>query len=53
MKSWWPYGRMAIFAMVNLSLGVMIYVLFSRAGIIGVQEKDVSDDDIMDAELAE
>lgn len=53
MKSWWPYGRMAIFAMVNLSLGVMIYVLFSRAGIIGVQEKEVSDDDIMDAELAE
>ena len=53
MKSWWPYARIVIFAMVNLSLAVVIYVLFSRAGIIGTQENNISEEDIMDAELAE
>ena len=54
MKSWWPYARLAIFVMVNLSLVAIIYVLFKSAGIIGYQSDDMpSDDEVLDAELAE
>ena len=34
-NSWWPYARMAGFLLINVTFGVLIYVLFRRSGIIG------------------
>jgi hypothetical protein len=33
--SWWPIARLAGFAIINLALGIIVYVLFRKAGIIG------------------
>ena len=35
LYSWWPYARLGGFLMINAILGLIIYALFSRAGIIG------------------
>ena len=35
LYSWWPYARLGGFVMINVILGVIIYALFSKAGIIG------------------
>ena len=35
LYSWWPYARLGGFVMINAILGLIIYALFSRAGIIG------------------
>tara|TARA_B100000686_G_C16158066_1_gene650090 strand:- start:104 stop:574 length:471 start_codon:yes stop_codon:yes gene_type:complete len=35
LYSWWPFARLGGFVMINVMLGVLIYVLFSKAGIIG------------------
>ena len=33
--SWWPIARLAGFVIINLALGIIVYVLFRKAGIIG------------------
>ncbi|MEO2242131.1 MAG: OPT/YSL family transporter [Candidatus Poseidoniia archaeon] len=35
LYSWWPYARLFGFLIINVFLGAMVYVLFSKAGIIG------------------
>ncbi len=35
LYSWWPYARLAGFLLINVMLGVIVYALFSKAGIIG------------------
>jgi len=35
LYSWWPYARLFGFVIINVFLGAMVYVLFSKAGIIG------------------
>ena len=35
LYSWWPYARLGGFVMINAMLGLLIYALFSKAGIIG------------------
>ena len=35
LYSWWPFARLGGFVMINVMLGVLIYALFSKAGIIG------------------
>ena len=35
LYSWWPYARLFGFVLINVFLGAMVYVLFSKAGIIG------------------
>ena len=35
LYSWWPFARLGGFVMINVILGVLIYALFSKAGIIG------------------
>jgi len=35
LYSWWPYARLGGFVMINVILGILIYALFSKAGIIG------------------
>ncbi len=32
--SWWPYARLSIFVIINVALGLIVYVLFRKAGII-------------------
>ena len=33
--SWWPFARLTGFVIINVALGVIVYVLFRKAGIIG------------------
>ena len=33
--SWWPLARLAGFVIINVLLGIIVYVLFRKAGIIG------------------
>ena len=33
--SWWPFARLAGFVIINVVLGMIVYVLFRKAGIIG------------------
>ena len=33
--SWWPLARLAGFVIINVLLGMIVYVLFRKAGIIG------------------
>ena len=42
--SWWPAGRLIGFLLLNVILGFIIYVLFRKAGIIGVGSEDEGDD---------
>jgi len=35
LYSWWPFARLGGFIMINIVLGVLVYALFSKAGIIG------------------
>jgi uncharacterized oligopeptide transporter (OPT) family protein len=35
LYSWWPYARLFGFVIINVFLGAMVYMLFSKAGIIG------------------
>jgi hypothetical protein len=35
LYSWWPFARLFGFVLINVFLGAMVYVLFSKAGIIG------------------
>ena len=34
-NSWWPYARITGFVLINVIFGVVIYILFRKAGIIG------------------
>ena len=43
--SWYPYARFASFVGMNIVLGLAIYLLFRKAGIIGPK------DELLDAEL--
>jgi hypothetical protein len=43
-KSWWPAGRLIGFLLLNVILGLFIYLLFRSAGIIGVGSEDEGDD---------
>ena len=45
--SWYPYARFASFLGMNVALGLGIYFLFRKAGIIGPK------DDLLDADLGE
>jgi len=35
LYSWWPFARLGGFVLINVLLGVIVYALFSKAGIIG------------------
>ena len=35
LYSWWPFARLFGFVAINVILGVLVYALFSKAGIIG------------------
>ena len=64
LYSWWPYARLAGFVIINVALGMAVYVLFRMAGIIGgggsnatppkkAALKPKKTSGVMDAELAD
>ena len=54
---WWPVARLLSFLAINLALGALIYILFSKAGIIGGKGDERGSDKggqtVLDAELAD
>ena len=54
---WWPVARLLSFLVINLALGALIYILFSKAGIIGGKGDERGSDKggqtVLDAELAD
>ena len=54
---WWPVTRLLSFLAINVALGALIYILFSKAGIIGGKGDERGSDKggqtVLDAELAD